>query len=64
MNSPGRTMTRQPQQRFRTTAGGGTCTRIPVKAGIRVIVAVGAMPRAIAHYCLVRGIDYTLGTKK
>ena len=50
MNPPGRTMTRQPQQPFRSTARGGTCTRIPVKAGTRVIVAAGAMPRAIAHY--------------
>ena len=50
MKSPNRTMTRQPQQRFRTTAGGETCTRIPVTAGTRVIVAAGAMPRAIAHY--------------
>lgn len=50
MNPLARTLTRQPQQPFRSTPVGGTCTRIPFKAGTRVVVEVGAMPRAIAHY--------------
>ena len=50
MKSLARTMMGQLRQPFRTTAGGGTCTLVPVTAGTLVVEEAGAMPMAIAHY--------------